>query len=176
LTVAYLDECGFSPSQPTTYSWTLPGERKQIPYENPRSRRVNAIGVLLPWGEHRSLWWDAVARPLTAEDVLVILEAIPRGPGPLVVVLDNASIHISHLIRHAAYRLREQGIHLYFLPAYSPELNRIEPVFGVIKHYELPERTYATVPDLKAAIHRAFRRYEDRRFLGTLQHQLRPAA
>ncbi len=174
--MAYLDECGFSPSQPTTYSWTLPGERKRIPYENPRNRRVNAIGVLIPWGKHRSLWWDCVARPLTAEDVLGILEAIPRGPEPLVVVLDNASIHISHVIRDAAPRLREQGIQLYFLPAYRPELNRIEPVFGVIKHYELPERTYPTVPDLTAAIHRAFHRYEDRRFLGKLPHQLRPAA
>lgn len=174
--MAYLDECGFSPSQPTTWSWTLLGERKRIPYENPRNRRVNAIGVLIPWGEHRSLWWDCVARPLTAADVLVILEAIPHGPEPLVVVLDNASIHGSQVIRDATPRLREQGIHLYFLPPYSPELNRIEPVFGVIKHYELPERTYATVPDLKAAIHRAFRRYEVRRFPNKLRQQLRPAA
>ena len=173
--MAYLDECGFSPSQPVNDRWTLPGERKQVPYENPRGRRVNAIGVYLPFGEAPALWWDRVPRTLTAEDVLIIIEAIPRGPGALVVVLDNASIHISHVIRDALPRRRRRGIHLYYLPPYSPELNRIEPILGVVKHRELPERSYPTVPALTEAIDRAFARCEQR-MLGKTQHELRPAA
>jgi putative transposase len=50
MTPAYLDECGFSPSLPVSYSWTLRGERKLLPYENPQGRRVNAISVYLPFG------------------------------------------------------------------------------------------------------------------------------
>jgi putative transposase len=177
--VAYLDECGFSPSQPVNYSWTLPGQRKQVPYENPQGRRVNVIGVLIPAGDHRAFWWDRVARTLTAEDVLIILRAIPRGTDRLVVVLDNASIHRSHVIRDAAALLQDEGIQLYFLPPYSPELNRIEASFGVAKSTELPERTYPTITALKAAIDRAFTRIEAR-LLATetqhLLHDLRPAA
>ncbi len=39
-----------------------------------------------------------VPRTLRAEDALLILEVIPRGKGALLVVLDNGSIHISHVI------------------------------------------------------------------------------
>lgn len=40
----YLDECGFSPTLPVGYSWTLPGLRKFIPYEAPQGRRVRPTG------------------------------------------------------------------------------------------------------------------------------------
>lgn len=176
MTLAYLDECGFSPSQPVTYSWTLPGERKRVPYENPQGRRVNAIAVLIPSGDRRGLYWDHVARTLTAEDVLAMLQAIPRGAGRLVVVLDNASIHRSHVIQAAVPHLQEQGIQLYFLPPYSPELNRVEPVLGVVKYTELPERTYSTTDTLKTAIDLAFTRCEQRFLTVQRQHELRPAA
>src|SRR5204863_4885206 len=67
LTLAFLDEVGFSPSQPTSYSWVLPGQRKLIPYESPEGRRVNAFGVLIPHGPLRWLRWDAVPRTLRSE-------------------------------------------------------------------------------------------------------------
>jgi putative transposase len=186
--LAYLDECGFSPSQPVNYSWTLKGERKTVPYENPQGRRVNAISVYLPFGRQAAgkradgkpikpseLWWDEVPRTLRAEDVLAILEAIPRGKGALVVVLDNASIHVSRVIKNALPRLRRKGIHLYRLPPYSPELNLIEPFFGVVKHTEMPERSYSKIPSLLDAIDQAFTRCEQR-LLTQTQHHLRLAA
>lgn len=188
MTLAYLDECGFSPSLPVSYSWTLKGERKLVPYENPQGRRANAISVYLPFGRQAKggqaeddqvrqpeLWWDAVPRTLRAEDVLTILDKIPRGRGALIVVLDNASIHISHVIQDARPALRRKGIHLYNLPPYSPELNRIEPYLGVIKYTEMPERTYPTMPALLEAIDQAFTRCEQR--LSTQpQHQPRLVA
>ncbi len=72
--------------------------------------------------------------------------------------------------------LQKQGIQLYFLPPYSPELNRIEPVLGVVKYTELPERTYSTTDALKGAIDRAFTRCEQRFLAVPVQHELRPAA
>ena len=179
--MAYLGECGFSPSQPVSYSWMLPDQRKLVAYEHPQRRRVNAIGVLLPFGEQPALWWDTVARTLRAEDVVAIIEAIPRGPGEVLVVLDNAAIHHSHILHAARARWQERGIHLYYLPPYSPELNRIEPLFGVIKHTEMPARTYPTVPALEDAINHTFTRCEQRllaktRLPAEMQHALRPAA
>ena len=41
----YLDECGFAPTLPTGYSWTLPGERRFVRYEAPQGRRVNALAA-----------------------------------------------------------------------------------------------------------------------------------
>ena len=173
--MAYLGECGFSPSQSVNYSWAVRGARKVIPYENPEGRRVNALGVLVPFGERRSLWWDAVGRTIRSEDVLAVLDAIPRGEGELVVVLDNAGIHHSRLVHEAETRFAEQGIHLYYLPSYSPELNLIESYFGVIKSTELPERTYTSIDSLRAAVNQAFYRTEAR-LLAQPQQHLWPAA
>jgi hypothetical protein len=167
-----------------SYSWSLKGQRKVVPYENPKGRRANAIAVYLPFGRQAGgkadkgrpeLWWDVVPRTLRAEDVLSIVEAIPRGKGALVVVLDNASIHISHVLKGARARLRRKGIHLYYLPPYSPELNRIEPYLGVVKYTEMPERSYSTLPFLLDAIDKAFMRCEQRLSDAT-QHQPRLAA
>jgi len=179
VTLAYLDEVGFSPSQPTSYSWTPRGQRRRIPYENPEGRRVNALAAFIPFGPERSLWWDAVPRTLRSEDLLAALDGIPRGGGELVVVLDNASMHRSRVVQEALPALAERGISLYYLPPYSPELNAIEPLFGVVKHTEMPERTYRTVPALLDAIDAAFRRTERRLLDRTPQpmpQQLRPAA
>jgi len=46
----YLDECGFSPTLPVGYSWSLPGERKFVRYEAPQGRRVNALAAHRPFG------------------------------------------------------------------------------------------------------------------------------
>jgi putative transposase len=165
LTLCYLDECGFSPSQPVTYSWTRCGERKRIPYENPQRRRVNALAALVRDDPSPSLTWDTAPRHLTSHDLLAFLPGIPRRTDvPLVVVLDNGSHHRSDTIRAALPDLWAQRIYLYFLPSYSPELNRIEPVFRVIKHQEMPTRTYPTVPALEAAVDTAFAAYETRHY------------
>ena len=145
-----------------------------MPHENPEGRRLNAFGVLIRHGPRRSLWWDAVPRTLRSEDLLAILGAIPRGDHPLVVVLDNASIHRSRVIQAALPRLRRRGIHLYYGPPYSPELNPIEPLFGVVKHTEMPQRSYRTIPGLLDAVHSAFGACEARLLDQPLQ-QVRPA-
>jgi transposase len=145
-----------------------------VPYENPEGRRVNALAVWIPRGPQRSSWWGAVPRTLRSEDLLV-LEAIPRGSGELVVMLDNASLHRSHLVQEALPALAERGSHLYYLPPCSPEMNAIEPLFGIIKGTDMPERTYPTVPLLLDAVNAGFARCEAR-LLDQTQRQLRPAA
>jgi hypothetical protein len=42
----HLDECGFAPTLPTSYTWARVGVRPLIPYEAPQGRRVNVIGAL----------------------------------------------------------------------------------------------------------------------------------
>jgi transposase len=154
-----------------------------VPYENTEGRRLNAFSVCLSFGRQASenqdrlqaeLWWGVVPRSLRADDVLLILEAIPRGERALVV-LDNASIHTRQVVRDAQARLQNKGIHLYYLPPYSPELNLIEPILGVGKYTEMPERSYLTVPSLMEAIDQAFVRCEQRLPKKT-QHYLRLAA
>ena len=46
----FLDECGFAPTLPTTYTWARVGVRVTVPYVAPQGRRVNVIGALAPHG------------------------------------------------------------------------------------------------------------------------------
>ena len=73
-------------------------------------------------------------------DLLGFLGALPRAKVPRVVVLDNASLHTSHVVRRARRGLAAAGVYLYFLPPYAPELNKIEPVFRQVKYQEIPQR------------------------------------
>jgi transposase len=122
-------------------------------------------------------WLDARAleRTLTRDDLLVYLKGLPRGPAPVVVVLDNASIHVSKVFKGQRRALAPLGIYLYYLPAYSPELNEIESVFKQVKHHEIPQRRYTSKQALRAAVAQGFARYRGKlRPKGCKQH--RPAA
>ncbi len=112
---------------------------------------------------------------LKSDDLITFLLSLGLADSLTVVVLDNASMHRSKLVKAAQGELVKHGVALYFLPPYSPELNLIEPVFGVIKHYDMPERSYTTVDNLSLAVDAAFRRAEQRISIKT-QQRLRPAA
>jgi putative transposase len=159
----YLDESGFSPSLPTGYSWCLPGQRKRVRYEYPQGRRVNALATYEPLAPVPRL--DAVPfeRTLTSDDLLAYLrDRLPAAGVPRVVVLDNAGIHTSKVVRAARPGLAKLGIYLYYLPAYSPELNRIEPVFKQVKHHDMPTRSFTTKADLRKAVEDGFDAYRKR--------------
>ncbi|KWK69567.1 hypothetical protein WM16_23355 [Burkholderia ubonensis] len=53
---------------------------------------------------------------------------------PLIVILDNASVHTAKALQPYLQLLQEQGLTLYFLPPYSPELNRIEKLWHKMKY------------------------------------------
>jgi transposase len=124
---------------------------------------VNALATLEPLGPAPRL--DAVPfeRTLTSDDLLAYLrERLPAAEVPRVVVLDNASLHVSKVVKAARPGLAGLGIYLYYLPAYSPELNRIEPVFKQVKHHEMPTRSFTTKAGLRAAVEAGFEAYRSR--------------
>ena len=74
---------------------------------------------------------------------------------PLMVVLDNYSVHRSRLVREEEPALVGADIHLVYLPSYSPELSAIEPVWHDVKQHHLPIRSFEQVGELKAAVDEA---------------------
>jgi putative transposase len=71
---------------------------------------------------------------------------------PLMVVLDNYSVHKSQVVAEAVVQLEAADVHLVYLPAYSPELSRIEPDWNDIKQHQLPGRSFDQVAELKGAV------------------------
>ncbi len=149
--------------------------RKYVPHEAPQGRRVNALAAYRPFDAKPMLEIFTAERAWDSYDLLAFLRSLPFAKAPRVVVLDNASFHTSRIVRRARPGLARSGLYLYFLPAYSPKLNRIESVFRQIKHQEMPVRSYTTQADLRAAVETAFRNYA-RRLRPKREEKHRPAA
>jgi transposase len=175
LILYYLDECGFAPTLPVGSSWTPPGRRELIRYEAPQRRRVNALAAYRPHGRSPRLEVFTAERTWDSYDLLASLRALPWSEVPRVVVMDNAGIHTGGVVRRARRGLAASGISLYFLPAYSPELNQAEPVFRQVKHREIPRRSFATRAGLREAVVIGFANY-GRKLRQKLPKELRPAA
>jgi DDE superfamily endonuclease len=89
--------------------------------------------------------WQVAGRPAGA--------AAPwQRERPLWIVLDNYSVHHGEELRAALPALRAAGVQLWYLPAYSPELSDIEPIWRSVKHHDLPQRSFKLLGDLKQAV------------------------
>lgn len=71
---------------------------------------------------------------------------------PLMLVLDNYSVHKSQVVATARPTLEAANIYLVYLPSYCPELSLIEPVWNDVKQHHLPTRSFVEVSDLKRAV------------------------
>ena len=158
-----LDECGFSPSLPTGDSRCPPGQRDGVESEYPQGRRVNALAADEPFAPAPGPDATPFERTPTSDGLLADLrDRLPAASVPRVVVLDDAGIHTSKVVRAARRGLAKRGIYLCYLPADRPELNRIEPVFRQVEHHEMPVRSFTTRADLRAAVEEGFEVYRRR--------------
>ncbi len=122
---------------------------------------MNALATYEPAA--RSLDAAPLERTLTSDDLLAYLrDRLPTAAVPRVVVLDDAGTHTSKVVKAARPGLAKLGTYLYHLPAYSPELNRIEPVFKQVKHHDMPTRSYTTRADLRKAVEGGFDAFRQR--------------
>ena len=80
--------------------------------------------------------------------VKAVDEFLGTCAGPTVLVLDNASIHRATCVQQRLRAWRTAGLQLQFLPAYSPELNKIEILWRFLKHYWLTPPDYDSLDSL----------------------------
>ncbi len=146
-----------------------------MPYEYPQGRRVNVLAAYEPYAAEPWLGAQALERTLTSDDLLAYLQSLPAAAVPRVVVLDNASIHISKVFKAQRKELSRRGVYLYYLPAYSPELNEIEGVFKQVKHHEIPQRSHTSKQELRHSVECGFECYAGK-LRPKRDKQLRPAA
>ncbi|WP_313168281.1 transposase [Massilia oculi] len=73
----------------------------------------------------------------TREDVIAFLVQVAYRPHevPRIVIIDNAGVHKGDPIEKKRRHWAKRGLHLYYLPPYSPELNRIEILWKHAKHF-----------------------------------------
>lgn len=171
----FLGESGFAPTLPTGYTWARRGVRALVRDEPPQGRRLNVLGALAPSGPDPFLVWTSPPGKLDAAVLLDFLwhevagmapavgEVPPgyRRARPLVVVLDNSSVHRSAAVTAAVPALADVGLRPFFLPPSGSELNRIEPLWRQVKYHDLPIRSYETPEALRTAVENAWQTHAE---------------
>lgn len=104
------------------------------------------LGFGQPGGAGQPLAAYALPGAWNAEALAAAVEAFVAEEvrGPTVLVLDNASIHRAACVRERQATWAELGLRRCFLPAYSPELHKIEILWHRCKHYWLTPADYSS--------------------------------
>ncbi|HVP42426.1 MAG TPA: transposase, partial [Terriglobales bacterium] len=138
---------GFAPHPPNHSAWTKTGETHTV--VSKRAKRLNVLGALFSSGRLMlARLWHNVNGLWCFGFLMALLERVQK---PLVVVLDNASIHTAKALEPFWELLKEKDLRFYFLPPYSPELNRIELLWKKMKYEWLPFQSF-TPDELEQAI------------------------
>lgn len=98
----------------------------------------------------RNFYFQLHPGAIKSPQVVGFLKQLQRQlPGKLLIIWDGAMIHRSQLVRDY---LESQGGQIYAatLPAYAPELNPAEYVWGYFKQHRLPNFTANDIAELSA--------------------------
>jgi putative transposase len=153
----YLDESGFSLWSSVTYSWSKRGEQKRIEQTKKKGKRLNICG-LLEIG--KGFEYGLALKSFKSDSYIKLMdwqaekaEKRLKELGQITVIVeDQGSIHISRATKEQYKRWEEQGLYIFLLPTYSPELNRIENEWQRIKEDELAGRMFEDEYELAMAV------------------------
>ena len=108
------------------------------------------IGGVSLWRFYFRLFAGTIRTP----QVIEFLKALQATIGQkLLIIWDRLQAHRSKLVRHYA-EAQCGAIALEYLPAYAPELNPAEYIWGYLKHHAMPNYCARDLGDLA---HRARR-------------------
>ena len=157
ITLLYLDESGCCPESPLSYGYGQIGQQKSISQKTRKGRRVNIMGV---WEEEKRFEYALKVGTYKTKSYLRFMDwqaerAMKRlfETGKLTIIIhDNASIHRAKLVQKRHQIWSKQGLSVFFLPPYSPEMNRIEEQWLHLKRQELGGYVFEDEYDLALSI------------------------
>lgn len=153
----YLDESGFCPWMPTSYSYFFQGEQKRLEQTPRKGRRLSILGLLQPTV---SFIYGLVIGSFNGERYITMMEAQARqaqqqlaATGRIrVIVQDNGSAHTATAVKAKWPEWEAQGLYFFFLPKYCSELNPIETEWHQLKTHKLRGQMFEDELDLAYAV------------------------
>jgi len=133
--VVHLDESNFNEKTGWRhYGYAPIGEEARYSEDVRRGKTWSICGALTVDGmlctEIKRGYFDAEHfLEFVSEKLIPALQA-KYGATPVVVVMDNCSVHVNHRVQQL---IESAGYQLQYLPPYSPDFNPIELVWSVLK-------------------------------------------
>ena len=129
----FVDESGLT-EKPNRYrTWAPRGQTPVLQYHF-NWKHLSAIAGVSWWRFYFRLYPGAIRSPQVVEFLAHLQRHIP---GKLLVIWDGLRTHRSHMVRDYVAELHGRVV-LECLPAYAPELNPVEYLWGHWKQHELP--------------------------------------
>jgi transposase len=152
LTVYFADESGFSLTPSIPYGWQPIGQYVGIVPQKTMQR--NVFGFLST--ANHFVGYDTMGT-INADLMVAFMDDFAQNiTQKTVIVLDNAPFHKSNQIQEKRLEWEKQNLYLWFLPAYSPHLNRIETLWRKAKYEWLKPGDYHSWETLSNALDNIF--------------------
>lgn len=135
--IVSIDESGFNTDSVPRYGYAPRGKRHVVKFVRSSDRKNHTL--LLAIDNHGGKKYEIEsARPVDASRFKKFVESL-QYPSGTRIVMDNASIHWTRDVKRV---LDERGYVALRMPAYTPEGNPVEMVFGWMKTawYRLDDR------------------------------------
>jgi transposase len=160
--IVYFDESGFSLTPCVPYAWQPSGRNGTLKIPSSKSNRLNVLGFMSKKNDFEPYVFEN-----TVDSAVVIAcfdkfsEQISKNKGAeqskemsadYVAIIDNASTHTSVAFSENIEKWQQRGLYLYFLPPYSPHLNKIETLWRKMKYEWMPFSAYQNMDTLRKAL------------------------
>jgi transposase len=148
--IYYCDESGFSLEPCITYGWQPPGEYVKITPIS--SKRINVFGLL---SRENDLHSYTIEGTVNSDVVIACIDDFVKSidkEKETILVMDNASFHRSEKFNAKLVEWEEKKLRIFYLPPYSPHLNKIETLWHKMKYSWLKPGDYYSWETIKKAI------------------------
>ena len=127
------------------YAWQRKDEEILLP-----STRTTALSVFGIMSLDCKLQYKTFEGTLNSEKIITVIDQfVTNIRKQTILVIDNASVHHSKAFKAKIKEWKQQDLYVYFLPKYSPELNKIETLWRFIKYSWLPFDAYTNIQNFK---------------------------
>jgi transposase len=156
-TLVFVDESGLSERPSVVRTWAPKGQTPQLVFNHSWGKLSVIAGIT---------WWEFYFRlyrgSIKSRQAVEFLSHLRRQvAGKLLVIWDGLAVHRSRKVCH--YVERSHGdLVLARLPAYAPELNPVEYIWGHLKRHALANFCAKDLPHLGREARRHLRRSQRR--------------
>ena len=146
--IRYVDESGFCLIPYIPYAWQE--SKQKITVKSQQSKRLNVLGFLTRKNELEAYTFDC---SINSDVVIACIDDFcTKITKKTVLIMDNSSIHQNNYLWDKEEEWSKKGLHIFFLPTYSPHLNIIEILWRFIKYKWLEVNDYDSYSKLVEAV------------------------
>ena len=126
----YADESRVSLEPSIPYGWQFPDEEVFMP-----AQKGTGLNCFALFSRTNQCLVKTSERTFSAQFIFEQFETLSLNLQKLtVIVLDNARIHTSRIIKERIKIWQSRGLYLFYLPRYSPHLNIVETLWRKLKY------------------------------------------